>query len=98
MSLRKKTASLATCVALAVGMVGAPVAQAQQNGLVNVEIGDVTILRNVDVALAANVVANVCALVEADVLVLANQVDAGTIDDFTCNQRGSGRAVAITDD
>lgn len=97
MSLRKKTASLATCAALAVGMAAAPAAQAQQNGLVNVEIGDVTILRNVDVALAANVVANVCALVEADVLVLAQQVDAGGTD-FICRQRGSGRAVAITDD
>jgi hypothetical protein len=97
MTLRKRAASLATAAALVVGMTAAPVAQAQQNGLVNVEIGDVTILRNVDVALAANVVANVCALVEADVLVLAQQVDAGGID-CTCTQRGSGRAVAITDD
>jgi hypothetical protein len=97
MTLRKRAASLATAAALVVGMTAAPVAQAQQNGLVNVEIGDVTILRNVDVALAANVVANVCALVEADVLVLAQQVDAGGID-FTCTQRGRGRAVAITDD
>lgn len=71
-------------------------ALAQQDGLVNVEIGDVTILENVDVALAATVVANLCALVQANVLVLANAVDAGGAD-FVCQQRGSGRTVAITD-
>jgi hypothetical protein len=65
---------------------------------VKVAIGDVTILSNVDVALAANVVANVCALVEADVLVLAGRVHAGELVEFTCTQRGSGRTVAITDD
>jgi hypothetical protein len=81
---------------MVLGAAGPALAQ-PQDGLVNVAIGDVTILRNVDVALAANVVANVCALVEADVLVLAEQVDAGDIDDFTCRQRGSGRTVAITD-
>jgi hypothetical protein len=74
-----------------------PVLAQVQDGLVNVAIGDVTILEEVDVAIAANVVANICALVVADVLVLARQVDAGTLDDFTCNQRGSGRTVAITD-
>ena len=73
----------------------APVLAQVQDGLVNVSIGDVTILREVDVALAANVVAHVCALVQADVLVLANSVDAGGAD-FVCQQRGSGRAVAIT--
>lgn len=72
-------------------------AQVDQDGLVNVSIGDVTILEEVDVALAAVVVANVCALVEANVLVLAEQVDEGTIESFECAQRGSGRAVAITD-
>lgn len=72
-------------------------AQVDQDGLVNVSIGDVTILEEVDVALAAVVVANVCALVEANVLVLAEQVDEGTIESFECEQRGSGRAVAITD-
>jgi hypothetical protein len=73
----------------------APVLAQVQDGLVNVAIGDVTILEEVDVALAANVVANVCALVVADVLVLANQVDA-TSTPFVCKQRGSGRPVAIT--
>lgn len=63
----------------------------------NVSIGDVTILEEVDIALAATVVANVCALVNADVVVLATEVDAGDRLDFTCNQRGSGRTVAITD-
>jgi hypothetical protein len=68
-------------------------APAQQVGLVNVSIGDVTILRNVDVALAANVVANVCNVpITANVLAAAIE-QTGT---FTCNQRGSGRPVAVT--
>jgi hypothetical protein len=74
----------------------APVLAQNQDGLVNVVIGDVTILEEVDIALAANVVANVCALVVADVLVLAQQVDATGVD-FVCRQRGTGRSVAITD-
>lgn len=94
MSVKKRIAVIAMAAVMVLGIPTA--AMAQQDGLVNVSIGDVTILRNVDVAVAANVVANVCALVKANVLVLAQQVDASGID-FTCSQRGSGRAVAITD-
>jgi hypothetical protein len=49
------------------------------------------------IALAARVVANVYALVPADVLVLIEQVDNDDLDDFVCDQRGSGSTVAITD-
>ena len=73
--MRKRIAAvLATC-ALSIG-VGADVAAAQppeQNGLVNVTIGDVTILENVGVGVAANVVANVCG-VQVNAAVIAEQV------------------------
>ena len=53
---------LAAASTLTVSGAAAPAALAQQqDGLVNVNIGNVNILRNVDLALAANVVANVCA-------------------------------------
>ena len=95
MRVKKRIAA----IAMAAGMVLIPsAAMAQpQDGLVNVSIGDVTILEDVSVAVAANVVAKVCALVNADVVALASLVDAGDLASFSCDQRGSGRAVAITD-
>lgn len=95
MTVRKRIAGIALATVMAMGIPTAAMGQTQ-DGLVNVSIGDVTILEDVRVALAANVVANVCALVQADVLVLAGQID-GSETTFTCNQRGSGRPVAITD-
>ena len=89
----KKLATALATATLVVG-VAAPPAAAQQVGLVNVEIGDVTILRNVDVALAATVVANVCANV-GNVNVVAAQIEQ--TGEFVCQQRGSGRTVAVTE-
>jgi hypothetical protein len=59
------------------GMGLATAAPAQlQDGLVNVAVGDVTVLRNVEVAAVAQVLANVCPTVNAeDINVLAEQVD-----------------------
>ena len=91
--MRKKLTALAAASTLAVSGAAAPAALAQQqDGLVNVSIGN--ILRNVDLALAANVVANVCAQ-DVTVAVLATVDETGQA--FTCTQRGSGRAVAVTD-
>jgi hypothetical protein len=93
--MRKKLTALAAASTLAVSGAAAPAALAQQqDGLVNVSIGDVNILRNVDLALAANVVANLCAQ-DVTVAVLATVDETG--QEFTCTQRGSGRAVAVTD-
>src|SRR5215212_1106994 len=47
----------------------------QQNGLVNVSTGDVALLNNVNLAVAANVIATVCD-VTVPVAVLAQQVVA----------------------
>ncbi|MGH2789500.1 MAG: hypothetical protein ACRDJ0_00775 [Actinomycetota bacterium] len=53
----------------------APAAAQQQDGLVNVMIGDVTIRDAVDIGVAAQVAANVCGLKVGPVAVLARQVD-----------------------
>jgi hypothetical protein len=47
-----------------------------QDGLVNLAIGDVTVLENVNAAVAANVAAAICGINVSDVNVLAEQVDA----------------------
>jgi hypothetical protein len=73
-SARRVTQTLAA-LAAAGGMafsMAAPAA-AQQEGLVNVNIGDVTILEDVGIGVAANVAANVCG-VQVNAAVLAEQV------------------------
>jgi hypothetical protein len=95
--MRKKLAGLAAASTLAFSGIAAPAAMAQQNGLVNVSIGNINILRNVDVAVAANVIAGVCAGVDANAAILATQTVDETGQDFVCNQRGTGRVVAVTD-
>jgi len=55
----------------------------QQTGLVNVSLGDVALLNNVNLALAANVAATVCN-VTVPVAVLATQV-VGQSGDYTCD-------------
>jgi hypothetical protein len=93
--LRKKLLAVCTASTLAFGIAGAPAAEAQviQDGLVSVSIGNVNVLRDVDVAVAANVVANICAQ-DVTVAVLAAVDQTGST--FECNQRGSGRPVAVT--
>ena len=69
----------------------------QQIGLVNVSTGDVALLNNVNLAVAANVIANVCN-VTVPVAVLATQVIGtggttfctGTADPITITQAVSG--------
>jgi hypothetical protein len=46
-----------------------------QDGLVNVAVGDVTILQDVNVALAAKVAANICGVSVGPVAVLGRAVD-----------------------
>lgn len=68
---RRFFASLFASALLSVGL-AAP-ASAQQHGLVNVEIGDITILENVGVGVAANVAAQICG-VQVNAAVIARQV------------------------
>lgn len=60
-----------------------------QDGLVNVNVGDVTVLQDVNVAVIANVVANVCDAVDvgpiaAGVLGKARATDASGRDKTIC--------------
>src|SRR5215210_5511444 len=79
--------TMAVLVTAVTAVAGASPAAAQnnsnQNGLVNVSLGDVNLLNDVNLAVAANVAATVCN-VAVPVAVLAQQVIAndGT---FTCN-------------
>jgi hypothetical protein len=75
--MRRLIASLATAAMLFAPMVAGPSAAlaATQDGLVNVYVNDVEVAKDVNVGVVAEVVASVCATVNADVAALASQVD-----------------------
>jgi hypothetical protein len=88
MSVFKKAAAVAAGTLFLLGSVAGP-SQAKDNttindGLVNVTVGDVTVRDAVDLNVAASVAATVCALVDADVLVLAQQVDTTGKKEVVC--------------
>jgi hypothetical protein len=60
-----------------------------QDGLVNVSAGDVTILQDVNAAVAAQVVANVCGLQVGPLAILATQIDAGSASQTICSSNGA---------
>jgi hypothetical protein len=86
--------TLISCL-LSVGAAGP--AMAQQNGLVNVEIGDVTILEDVRIGVAAAVAASVCGVRVGPVAVLATQVDASGAQQTVCETDAGDAIVVITD-
>ena len=70
--------SLLVAGPLALGLVGPATAQVQlSDGLVNVTIGDIELLNNVNIGVAAEVAAQVCGIRVSHVAVLAEQVDNG---------------------
>ncbi|HEX2104515.1 MAG TPA: hypothetical protein VHF51_12745 [Solirubrobacteraceae bacterium] len=80
-------ASLGVSALLMLGIATpAAMAQQQQDGLVNVAIGDITI-EDVNVGVAASIAATVCGVQVGPVVVLATQIDA----------RGGQRTVCETD-
>ena len=77
-------AALSASCLLAVG-VAAPTASAQdQDGLVNVAVGDVNILNDADIGVAAQVAANICGVKVGPVAVLATQVDRSGGSETVC--------------
>jgi hypothetical protein len=84
MSIRLSMAVLVTAIT---ALAGASTAVGQNNsnqtGLVNISLGDVNLLNDVNLAVAANVAATVCN-VAVPVAVLANQVIANN-GTFTCD-------------
>ena len=72
---RMAVASLFASAALLTAVPAASAQVAVQDGLVNVAVGDVTILEDVNVALAAQVAANICGVKVGPVAVLGRAVD-----------------------
>jgi hypothetical protein len=92
--MRKMMASLYASALLFVGLAGTASAQVEQDGLVNVNIGDVTLTDTVDAAVL--VAANVCPNVNVGaVAILADRVDAGNVRQVTLCRTDDGR-VTIT--
>ena len=72
---------------LAVSVASPASAQTKQDGLVNVNVGDVTVLQDVNIAAAVDVVAQLCGI---DLDVLANVqllTEAATLVDNTSRNR-----------
>jgi hypothetical protein len=84
--MRKLVATLCASSLLALGIAGTASAQ-NQNGLVNVAVGDVNILNNADIGVAAQVAANICGVKVGPVAVLGTAVD----------RSGDARTVCTTD-
>ena len=94
-----KTRQIAAAVVMAgvLALGGAISAQVQnQDGLVNVAIGDVTILEDVRIALAAQVAANICGVTVQGINVLATTVDQTGTTSTVCNAKGGRGPVTIS--
>lgn len=86
--LRNAVLAGVSTLALA-GGVAAPAAASHtpvhQDGLVNVSVGDVTIAKDVNVGVAAEVAAQVCGVEVGPVAVLAENVDSSGDTRTVCN-------------
>src|SRR4051794_23778007 len=78
MNRAKRIFAAATASALLAGSAAGPAAAATttQDGLVNVNVGNVNVARDVDVGVPPTVAANVCGVAGGPVQVLASNVDA----------------------
>jgi hypothetical protein len=67
--------------AMSLSLVAPAMAQPEQRGLVNVNVGDVTVLENVGIGVGAQVAAQICAIVQVGQIgVLAEQTARGGQD------------------
>ncbi len=85
LSIQKTSATLFATAMLGFGIAGPAAAQnnSQQNGLVNVSVGDVTI-SDINIGVAASVAATVCGVNVGPVVLLAQQVDATSVTRTVC--------------
>ncbi|MEX5719174.1 hypothetical protein [Geodermatophilus maliterrae] len=75
-TLKRSAFCVAASAALVAGVAGPASAQpVDQDGLVNVAVGDVTILEDVNIGVAAQVAAQLCGLKVGPVAVLGTAVD-----------------------
>ncbi|WP_247040643.1 hypothetical protein [Arthrobacter rhizosphaerae] len=97
--MKKATASVFGSL-LILGAVATPsqaVRDVDQDGLVNVSVGNVEILNDVNIAVAANVAAQLCGIKVGPVILLATQVDATDVSSVVCDRQGQRNDVTITD-
>ena len=98
--MKKRLAAGLAVVAVGVGAAGAPAASAApqnvgQQGLVNLNVGDVTVLQNVGLGVAANVAANVCD-VQVNAAVLASQGVLNGVPGGVCTTGSQSTPISIT--
>jgi hypothetical protein len=92
--MRKTLATLFASALVFGGLAGTASAQVEQDGLVNINIGDITLTDTVDAAVL--IAANVCPNVNVGaVAILADRVDAGNVRQVTLCRAENGR-VTIT--
>ncbi|MGY1650977.1 hypothetical protein [Geodermatophilus sp. SYSU D01119] len=84
--LKRSAVCVAASAALVAGAAGTASAQpvAVQDGLVNVAVGDVTILEDVNIGVAAQVAAQICGLKVGPVAVLGTAVDRSGDTETVC--------------
>jgi predicted SpoU family rRNA methylase len=97
--MRKMIATLSTSVLLFAGFAGAASAQVEQDGLVNVNIGDVSILNDADVAAVVNAAVGVCPNVNVGAIaILVDRVDSGDVRQVTLCRTENGRVTITQND
>lgn len=87
MQIRRTVAALTTAAALSVSgvaMATPALAQVDQDGLVNVAVGDITITDAVDIGVAAQIAANICGVKVGPVAVLGTAVDRSGDTETVC--------------
>ncbi|TDD70674.1 hypothetical protein E1262_08435 [Jiangella aurantiaca] len=95
-TIRKVGVAVIASAMLAVGAAAPASAQVRQDGLVNVNIGDVTILEDVAVGVAAQVAANVCGVSVGPVAVLGTAVDRSGDTETVCEIEQGDITVPVT--
>ena len=92
MSVMKKATTAVAGSLFLVGMAAGPSMAADNStvndGLVNVTVGDVIILQDVNVGVAADVTAQICGLDVGPVAVLGEAVDATNTKSVVCTDNG----------
>lgn len=82
--LRTGGVAAASAIALSLSLAAPAQAQPVQDGLVNVNVGDVTILQDVNIALAAQVAAQICGVKVGPIAVIGRAVDRSGATEVAC--------------
>jgi hypothetical protein len=84
-SIVRRTAVTLAAGAAVVTAAAVPASAQVQDGLINVAVGDVTILQDVNIGVAAQVAAQICGLKVGPVAVLGRAVDRSGTTTTVCN-------------